>query len=518
MELRDYVRVLRKQWRLILLCTVLAIGAAAAVTYRATPMYQTGAKFFVSTSDQGAAANSSSAYTGSLFSQQRVKSYATIAAGPAAADQVAAAAGLSPAQVRGRVTAAAVPDTVLLQLTVRDASPEAALQIARGFADFFPGIISELERPAGRAAVSPVKMSVVEQPALPAAPFSPRPVRNLALALVLGVLLVQDKPRAARAEAFRQLRTNLQFLEVDEPVRSFVITSSVPKEGKSTTACNLAITLAQAGVRTLLIEGDLRRPRIADYLGLEGAIGVTNVLIGQVPLQDALQPWGNGTLSVLASGPLPPNPSELLASRGMHELLAEVEKSFDMVIIDAPPLLPVTDAAILSTMTGGALLGVRCRSTKRDQLRRAADALEAVDARVLGAVLNMVPRRGPDAYYSYGYGYGGYSTYDRKHGKGSKPHLSDEEASGALVAAAAQPAGAAAIPVPEPQPQPQPQPQLEPQPQPEREPVPAAAPVAPYTPLSPNGLAGEEPMPEVRRWVDGAPDAAPSAPDRQQGF
>ncbi|MCA1721071.1 MAG: CpsD/CapB family tyrosine-protein kinase [Actinobacteria bacterium] len=329
---------------------------------------------------------------------------------------------------------------------------------------------------------------------------------------------MQDKPRAARAEAFRQLRTNLQFLEVDEPVRSFVITSSVPKEGKSTTACNLAITLAQAGVRTLLIEGDLRRPRIADYLGLEGAIGVTNVLIGQVPLQDALQPWGNGTLSVLASGPLPPNPSELLASRGMHELLAEVEKSFDMVIIDAPPLLPVTDAAILSTMTGGALLGVRCRSTKRDQLRRAADALEAVDARVLGAVLNMVPRRGPDAYYSYGYGYGGYSTYDRKHGKGSKPHLSDEEASGALVAAAAQPAGAAAIPVPEPQPQPQPQPQLEPQPQPEREPVPAAAPVAPYTPLSPNGLAGEEPMPEVRRWVDGAPDAAPSAPDRQQGF
>jgi len=467
MELRDYVQVLRKQWRLIVLCVLLAAGAAALLTMRATPQYQAQVTFFVSTPGE----DTSSAYTGGLFSQQRVRSYADIVAGPATAQAIAQAVpGLDSSAIVDRVTATVVPDTVLLDTTVTDSSPERAQQIAQGLADEFPQVIDALERPTEGGA-SPIKVSVVEQPTLPTSPVSPRPARNLALAVVLGLLLgvgvavlrealdntvknpedtrdaagaatlgaitydantknkpliVSDSPRSVRSEAFRQLRTNLQFVQVDGPLRSLVLTSSVPKEGKSTTACNLAITMAQAGLRVCLVEGDLRRPRVADYLGMEGAVGMTDVLIGRVPLEDALQPWGDGMLEVLPSGPLPPNPSELLSSRHMSELIHALEQRFDLVLIDAPPLLPVTDSAIMSTLTDGAVLCVRVRQTRKDQLAQAADALRAVDAKILGVVLTMVPTKGPDAYQGYGAGYGAYDT-DIK-----KPQMSDADAGRAL--------------------------------------------------------------------------------------
>ena len=450
MEIRDYATLLRKQWRLIVTSLLVVLAVAGALTFTTTPHYRTKVGFFVSTSAGSSEASASSAYTGGLFSQQRVKSYASIVAGPLMAAQVAADLGDLPlSSVNGHITATAVLDTVLLIVTVTDASPEQGLSIAQSVARLFPLLATTLESPAIGGS-SNVKVSVIQQPQLAENAFSPQPVRNLGLALVLGLLLgvglavlrevldstiknpdeirevagaatlsviafdphaskrpliVQDHPQSARSEAFRQLRTNLQFIEVDFPVRSLTITSSMPGEGKSTTACNLALTLAQAGLRTVLIEGDLRRPRIADYLGIEGAVGLTSVLIGRVSLEDALQPFGNGTLQVLASGPLPPNPSELLASRGMQDLIARLERDFDLVIIDAPPLLPVTDAAVLGRMTSGAVLAVRYGSTRSEQLRRAAEALNVVDAKILGAVLNMAPRRGPDASYGYSYGY-----------------------------------------------------------------------------------------------------------------
>ena len=368
------------------------------------------------------------------------------------------------------VTASVVPDTVLLETTVTDASPARAEAIARGLAATFPRVITALETPT-QGGPSPIKVSVVEAPALPTSPVSPRPLRNLALALVLGLLLgvglavlretldntvknpddaleatgaatlgaiaydeqtrkrpliVSDSPRSVRSEAFRQLRTNLQFVQVDGPLRSLVITSSVPGEGKSTTACNLAITMAQAGLRVCLVEADLRRPRVADYLGLVGAVGMTDVLIGRVRLEEALQPWGDGMLAVLPSGPLPPNPSELLSSHGMAELMKSLQDRFDLVLLDAPPLLPVTDGAVLSTLADGAVLCVRASKTRRDQLTQAAGALRAVDAKVLGVVLTMVPTKGPDAYHGYGNDYGSYQSDVHK------PQMSDADAVRAL--------------------------------------------------------------------------------------
>jgi capsular exopolysaccharide synthesis family protein len=214
-------------------------------------------------------------------------------------------------------------------------------------------------------------------------------------------LIIEGSVRSTRAEALRQLRTNLRFVDVDQPTRAMAITSACPGEGKSTTACNLAIVLAEAGKRVVLVDADLRRPRLAEYLDLEGAIGLTNVLAGQIRVETALQHWGSTGVFVLASGSIPPNPSELLGSRNMADLVAALSAAFDVVIIDTPPLLPVTDAAVLATAVDGTLLVTRHGHTTTSQARQAAEALRAVEGRVLGTVLNMVPGRRAQTYSYY---------------------------------------------------------------------------------------------------------------------
>ncbi len=448
MELHDYIRLLRRRWRLLVAILVFTVGLSVVVTIRAVPQYRSSVQFFISTPTR--ASDSASAYNGSLFSQERVKSYAAIVAGRGVADDVASQLGLPASQVEGHISAQAEAGTVLLDVSVKEASPQDAFDIARAVAAALPLTVQKLEHPLDLSP-SAVRVSVVESPEVPRYPVSPSRTRNIGLGLVLGLLsgvgiavlrealdnsvsnsddvrssagtatlaaivfdpsakkqplLLPSAGPSLRSEAFRQLRTNLQFIEIDHALRSVTITSSISKEGKSTTACNLAITLAEAGISVVLVEGDLRRPMIAEYLGIEGRVGLTSVLVGRTSLEEALQPWGPAGLRVLASGPLPPNPSELLSSNGLRDLIASLEGMFDVVVVDAPPLLPITDAAILASLTSGAILAVRCGTTTRDQLRRAAEALNAVDATILGAVLNMVPRRGTDSYRSYAYGYG----------------------------------------------------------------------------------------------------------------
>jgi capsular exopolysaccharide synthesis family protein len=446
-DLRDYLRILRKQWLLIAVTVGLTLAAGAVLTLTAKPEYAADVRFFVTTSSDGGV---SDAYQGGLFSQQRVKSYVDLLGSERLAKDIIAdkEIDLSPAEVAGRISASVVPDTVLLQATVTDGSPARAQQIAQSMAKEFAALVRKLETPPGSKNAT-VKVEVVEGPQLRGGAVSPRPLRNLGLALALGLfagvglavlrevldttvksadalrnltgaptlgtisfdngakrapLVVHGSPQAPRAEAFRQLRTNLRFLDVDRPLKAIVVTSALPEEGKSTTTANLAITMAQAGHKVLLIEGDLRRPKVVEYLGLEGAVGLTNVLVGQVELDTVLQPWGSDGLWVLSSGSIPPNPSELLGSQNMADLLEQVKRRFDVVIIDAPPLLPVTDAAVAAAAADGAVLIVRHGHTTRAQVETAVQALHDVDAKLAGSVLNMAPAKGGDAYaYAYAY-------------------------------------------------------------------------------------------------------------------
>jgi capsular exopolysaccharide synthesis family protein len=450
-ELRDYLRAIRKRWWWLPAAVAVAAGVTAAITFRTPPQYATTTTFFIGTPNHGVA----DAYQGSLLSQQRVKSYANLLSGDRIAVIIAKqpGVGLSPEEVQKRITAQPIPETVLLQATVTDSSKQRSKVIADVMAAQFTKMVESLETPAvvgaptpAAAATATVKVAVIAGPRLDPTPVSPRPARDLGLAVVLGLLMgavaavlreVTDNSvkssealqkltgapvlatmpqdaaaskaplvtggaaRSARAEALRQLRTNLQFVDVDRPVRVMVVTSALPGEGKSSTATNLAVVFAEAGHRVLLIDADLRRPKVAEYLGLEGAVGLTNLLAGQAQPGDVIQRWSSG-LWVLPSGFLPPNPSELLASQQMADLLDTFRQRFDVVIIDSPPLLPVTDGAVLATIADGALLVVRAAKTSHAQIAGALRALEAVNARLLGCVLNMVRGMKSENYY-YGH-------------------------------------------------------------------------------------------------------------------
>ncbi|GLW96945.1 chromosome partitioning protein [Microtetraspora sp. NBRC 16547] len=388
----------------------------------------------------------STAYQSGMLSAQRVTSYASLLTSRRVLSRVVAPADAD--QLQSAVTAEVIPGTVLLRATVKNSDPVRAARLANTLGDTFTQVIDQIERPTPRSRPA-VKVTVVDRATVPGAPDSPKPLVNQAVAILLALLLAfgllflrdrldttvktievlqdvsrnsvlgiisfeKDAPRyplivresgqSSRAEAFRSLRTNLQFIGVDRRPQSLVITSSLPNEGKSSTSANLAITLAQAGWRVVLVDGDLRRPRIPSYFGIEGAAGLTDVLIDKAELQDVIQTWGSPGLSILPCGKIPPNPSELLGSQGMRSVLAQLSQSYDMVIIDAPPLLPVTDAATLAAVCDATLLVVRHGKTRREHVTRAQELLASVNARLVGTVLNFVPEK--KGKYGYGYSYG----------------------------------------------------------------------------------------------------------------
>jgi receptor protein-tyrosine kinase len=426
---------------------LLSLVAAGAITFAQTPQYQSNARVFVSTDTSG---NSIEAFNASAFTMQRVKSYAQLATSRELMQQVISKLDLNmtPDKLASKIDAEVSTDTVIIVLTVTDSDPAVAQQIAKAESEVLSDYLAVLETPVDKSA-SPVKATIVDPASYDASPVSPRPVLNLALAAIVGLMLgfgaavlrslldntvstaedvehAIDAPvltniaydgnvtkhpllteaggHAPRAEAFRLLRTNLQFLNLDTRPRSLVITSAVPGEGKTSTATNLAIALAQTGQRVLLVDGDLRRPKVASVLGLERAVGLTTVLVGRSDLHESIQKHAGSGIYFLASGPIPPNPTEVLQSHAAQSLFERLKDMFDMVIVDAPPLLPVSDAAIMARDVDGAILVVRHGKTTKDQLRQARLRLAQVDANLFGVVVNMSPRRGKNAYmYEYEY-------------------------------------------------------------------------------------------------------------------
>lgn len=217
------------------------------------------------------------------------------------------------------------------------------------------------------------------------------------------MVVTHKDPSAAASEAFRTLRTNLQFLGVDKPLRTYLVTSATPSEGKTTTSANLAVAFAQTGARVCLVDADLRRPTLAKVFGLDNWSGLTTVLIGQADYKQCIQENIVPGLSVLTSGPIPPNPAELLGSQQMDRVLRELESSYDVVIFDSPPVLAVTDACVLSAKVNGVILVVRAGQVGYPEVIRARDALNGVKANILGAVLDGIKPSASDGYYYYYY-------------------------------------------------------------------------------------------------------------------
>jgi capsular exopolysaccharide synthesis family protein len=213
--------------------------------------------------------------------------------------------------------------------------------------------------------------------------------------------VLTSEPHSVPAEEYRRVATNLEFAGIDERIGSITVTSALPGDGKSTTALNLAAAAAERGQSVLLVDGDLRRPSVAEYLGIDGGVGLTNVLLGTASVAQAVQRIGD--VDVLPSGALPPNVTQLVTSHTMERVIGELLARYDFVVVDAPPVLPVVDALTFARLTAGALVVARQRVTRRKQFAQAVQSLLQVDAKIVGIVLNDVPRA--DNGYGYGYGY-----------------------------------------------------------------------------------------------------------------
>lgn len=445
MDLREYFRILRRNWIWITTFSLVGVLCGGAASILVPPTYSSETQLFVAIQNSGSVQE---LQQGNTFSQARVQSYVKTVSTPLVLQPAIERLGLSTTseELASRVEASTDLDTVIINIAVTDSSPVQAAATAQAVADSLVEAIDNLERPRTGGS-SPVKLSIVRPAEAPTSPSAPNTKLNLALGLVLGSIIgaavavlrtildyrirtesdlrrVTDAPllggiafdqeaikkplltqvhgQSPRAESFRQLRTNLQFANVSGNAKTLLVTSSLPGEGKSTTATNLAISLAQAGQSVCLVDADLRRPMVDDYLGLERNAGLTTALVGLADVNDLLQPWGDDNLYVLTSGKIPPNPSELLGSNEMKSLIERLEGVFDSVVIDAPPLLPVTDAAVLSQHVSGVTLVVGTQKVKLQEVERALKALEMVDATLIGVVLNRIPAKGPD---SYGYGY-----------------------------------------------------------------------------------------------------------------
>ena len=450
MDVRNFFQLLRDRWKLIFLITLIAAGGSAVLTARTTPRYASSVTLYVSAESN--TLDPAVAYDGALLSQQTVQSYANLLTGTQLAASVVRYLGLpmTAPQLAAEISARPIPQTVLLTATVTDPSPQRAQLIAAAVGSRFVKQASALARPPGRKHAT-VQITVVAQATSPGAPVSPKPARNVGVALALGLLIgiafaaarrsldttikstnqltaltagrpvvgtipfdpaarkhplvADDDPFGRRVEAYRKLRTNLQFIDVDVPHKALLFTSALPDEGKSSTVCNLAIMLAQFGKRVIVVEADLRRPRATGYLGLPGSVGLTDVLVGRVTVDEAIQIWGENMFDVLASGPTPPSPSDLLGSLRMNQLLKHLRELYDVVLVDAPPVLPFADALATASACDGVILVVRHGKTRMAHVRQAAEAMGAVGIPILGSVLSMTPAR---QHQEYGYGYRHY--------------------------------------------------------------------------------------------------------------
>ncbi len=464
LNVREYLRLLRAYWRSMGVLVLAGILGALAWSLLQPKVYESRASGLVvitGTSDV------SSSLAGDNLAKSKATSYAVLAVSRPVAEQVIEDLDLetTPEEILQQVRATNPEDSVEVRITVEADAPERAESVANAWVSALGEQVEKVESIAqgGRNGAS-VIIQPLSNASLPMGPSSPNLKLNLILGAmgglglgslyaflrhkmdrrirsvdelrerfnvpVLGTIPIEERLNDHRdiietgfsggrgdhaySEALRELRTNLSFVSVDKPPRIVVVTSSLPGEGKSSITANLAVAIASTGRKVVVVDGDLRRPVMAELFGLVPGVGVTDILTGQAQAEEVTQAYDRfPNLQVLGAGRTAPNPTELLASKAMHRLLEELAEDA-LVLVDAPPLLPVTDAALLTASADGAIVVTTAQGTTTDELGKALGNLQQVRGTVLGLVLNRVPTSGADAGY---YGYYGKSYYAQSEDK-----------------------------------------------------------------------------------------------------
>ena len=467
MELRRYARVLRRWAWLLAACPLMAALAAAAVSLALPKVYEAQVSLLVRPSQPLAATDPG---TVALTSDQISRTYARLMTEPPLLEKVSTDLGLhtSAEELKKQIKITPEANTTILDVTVSSTNPALARDVANTLVRDFVAQIKQIQQqeaqtPNSRSADNLV---VVAPATTPSNPVSPRIPLNIALSALTALLiaaglaflleyldqsikdddeitartglvpighigylaapasrrgeLVSLLPDSPTAEAYRSLRTNLLFSTIDKEARTVVVTSPAPGEGKSRTVANLAVVLAQAGYRTLLIDADFRRPSQHRIFGRVRNLGLSNLMVAEGDedhLVSAVE--GVSNLWFLASGASPPNPSELLGSSRMRNLLQQLTSHFTYVVIDTPPVNAVTDATVLAAEADATLMVVEDRRTTYPALLHATQALRTVNARLLGVVVNKVKER--DRAYYYDYSTGSAGRRDQGGGRVERP-------------------------------------------------------------------------------------------------
>jgi tyrosine-protein kinase len=438
LELREYLTILRRRWLVVLGSTLAAVAVAAGITAWTPRTYEAQTTSIVSvpgTPDQ----DPGSLYQGSQYTLLRASSYARSVRSPDVLEPVIDSLQLSTTttDLAERISAENPPDTSLIQVKATDANPDTAAAIANAVAAQLAEFIQTLETPSG-SDESAVKVTVTEPAVPPLFPASPRPALNIALGLIAGIALgviaaviraqldtsvtsgsdlhaitgtstlgvvpatsrwrkksplIRRDERSSRAEAYRTIRTRLGFIDRRVAPRTLVVTSPGYEEASATTAANLALAISHVGARVCLVDADLREPRLAHLFGIEGSIGLTDVLTGERNIDDVLLLLTEHEINVVCAGMPTADPGALVGSSAMTNARQELRKRFDVVIFVSPALLWFPDGAVLSTAADGAILVARSGKTKSNHVRQASEVLEAAGAFLVGTVLTFARGR-----------------------------------------------------------------------------------------------------------------------------
>ncbi len=456
-SLRDLFFILRKWMPLIIALTVIAVVIAGVLSfYVLEPEYQTFTTLMVG-KPKDYQSDARLEYNEILLNQKLVSTYGELVKSRTVVDKVIGNLNLDMNYntFTNKVSVNLVKDTEIIKIQVTDHDPYLAADIANETAKVFMDTVKEIMK------VENVQVIDDAQPSL--IPVKPKPKLNMAIAGVLGLMIgvffsflveyldntikseedverhlglavlggipeVRGKdvglismtdPKSPFTEAFRTLRTNIQFSSIDKEIKALIVTSATPTEGKSTTSLNLASIIAQNNKKVLLIDCDLRKPKLHEKVGITNFEGLTNVLMGERTLEDVVHQYvGENSFYILPSGPIPPNPAELLGSNRMKSFLDSVREEFDMIILDSSPIGLVTDSAVLSNIADGILYVTAVGQTDIEIIKEGKELLDKVKANIIGVVLNRIPTRGR-AYYRYHY-YQYYSYYGNEPRKKKK--------------------------------------------------------------------------------------------------